>query len=108
MLTDFDQAHGNIAPKAVKVEGITSSQVIRRKQDATLEYQRDDLTIEEPLEIRLGRKTVATTMRTPGHDEELAAGFLVSEGIIRTSDEIANFSRPAGARNRDNIIITTL
>jgi FdhD protein len=73
-----------------------------------LEYQRDDLTVEEPLEIRIGRKAVATTMRTPGSDEELAAGFLVSEGIIRAPDQIANFARPAGARNRNNIIVITL
>src|SRR5437870_5932740 len=94
--------------KAVKEDGIASDQIIRRKQDGTLEYQRDDLTIEEPLEIRIGRKTVATTMRTPGHDEELAAGFLVSEGMIQTPDQITNFSRPVGAPNRDNIIIATL
>src|SRR5205823_15088663 len=74
-MTDFDRTHGNIALKAVKEDGIASDKIIRRKQDGTLEYQRDDLTIEEPLEIRIGRKTVATTMRTPGRDEELAAGF---------------------------------
>ena len=107
-MTDFDQPHGNIAAKTVKEDGIASGQIIRRKQDGTLEYQRDDLTIEEPLEIRIGRKTVATTMRTPGHDEELAAGFLLSEGIIRASDKIDKFSRPSGARNRDNIITVTL
>jgi FdhD protein len=92
----------------VKEEGIGSGQIIRRQPDGMLQYHRDDLTIEEPLEIRIGRKTVATTMRTPGHDEELAAGFLVSEGILQQPEQIANFSRPAGARNRDNIIITTL
>jgi len=92
----------------VKVEGVASSQVIRRKQDGTLEYQRDDLTIEEPLEIRIGRKTVATTMRTPGNDEELAAGFLLSERIVRASDKIDKFSRSSGARNRENIITVTL
>jgi FdhD protein len=92
----------------VKDDGISSGQIIRRKQDGALEYHRDDLTIEEPLEIRIGRKTVATTMRTPGHDEELAAGFLLSEGIIRASDEIDKFSRPSGARNRENIITVTL
>ena len=92
----------------MKVEGITSSQVIRRKQDGTLEYQRDDLTIEEPLEVRIGRKTVATTMRTPGNDEELAAGFLLSERIVRASDKIDKFSRLSGARNRENIITVTL
>jgi len=107
-VTDFHQSHNNIATNPVKADGIKPGQIIRRKQKGDLEYSHDDLTVEEPLEIRIGRKTVATTMRTPGHDEELAAGFLVSEGIIRTSDEIANFSRPAGARNRDNIIITTL
>src|SRR5437870_7702566 len=92
----------------MKEHGIGSGQIIRRKEDGMLEYQRDDLTIEEPLEIRIGRKTVATTMRTPGHDEELAAGFLLSEGIVRASDKIDKFSRPSGARNRDNIITVTL
>jgi FdhD protein len=61
-----------------------------------------------PLEIRIGQKTVATTMRTPGHDEELAAGFLVSEGILRRRDQIGGFSRPADARNRENIIALQL
>src|SRR5437870_11343547 len=94
--------------KAVKEDGIASDQIIRRKQDGTLEYQRDDLTIEEPLEIRIGRKTVATTMRTPGRDEELAAGFLLSEGIVRASEKIDKFSRSPGTRNRENMITVTL
>src|SRR5947208_14647012 len=92
----------------MKNSGIDSQKIIRRKRDGKLEYLPDDLTIEEPLEIRIGRKTVATTMRTPGHDEELAAGFLLSEGIIRASDEIDKFSRPSDARNRENIITVTL
>jgi FdhD protein len=92
----------------MKEEGIGSGQIIRRKQDGSLEFQRDDLTIEEPLEIRLSRKTLATTMRTPGHDEELAAGFLVSEGIVRTPDEVDRFSRLAETRNRENIISVQL
>src|SRR5437667_5375232 len=107
-MTDFDRTHGNIALKAVKEDGIASDKIIRRKQDGTLEYQRDDLTIEEPLEIRIGRKTVATTMRTPGRDEELAAGFLLSEGIVRASEKIDKFSRSPGARNRENMITVTL
>ena len=64
----------------MKESGIGSQKIIRRKRDGELEYLPDDLTIEEPLEIRVGRKPIATTMRTPGHDEELAAGFLLSEG----------------------------
>ena len=42
----------------------------------------DRVAIEEPLEIRVGGAALAVTMRTPGHDEELAVGFLVSEGLI--------------------------
>ncbi len=43
--------------------------------------ERDEVAVEEPLEIRFGGTPVAVTMRTPGHDEELALGFLVSEGF---------------------------
>ena len=71
---------------------IGPQKVIRRKPDGELEYLPDDLTIEEPLEIRIGSKTLATTMRTPGHDDELAAGFLVSEAIIREREEISKIS----------------
>ncbi|WP_169580948.1 formate dehydrogenase accessory sulfurtransferase FdhD [Microbacterium thalassium] len=42
----------------------------------------DTLAVEEPLEIRIAGEPLAVTMRTPGHDVELAAGFLVSEGVI--------------------------
>jgi formate dehydrogenase assembly factor FdhD len=67
--------------------------IIRRKIDGSLADLRDDLTIEEPLEIRIGDKTLATTMRTPGHDDELAAGFLVSEAIVRDQSAIENIER---------------
>jgi FdhD protein len=43
--------------------------------------ERDELAVEEPLEIRVNGEPVAVTMRTPGHDEELALGFLLSEGV---------------------------
>src|SRR5438105_4489987 len=92
----------------MKEDGIGPGQIIRRTVDGSLEYEHDELTVEEPLEIRIGDKTVATTMRTPGHDDELAAGFLLSEGIVRRPDEIEKFSRPASARNRDNIIVVDL
>jgi FdhD protein len=76
----------------MKEDGIGPGQIIRRKQDGTLEYQRDELTIEESLEIRIGDKIVATTMRTPGHDEELAVGFLFSEAIVRAPEHIVKVS----------------
>ena len=47
----------------------------------------DTLTVEEPLEIRVGGMPLTVTMRTPGHDVELAAGFLVSEGVIARGDQ---------------------
>ena len=43
---------------------------------------RDEVAIEEPLEIRVDGKALAVTMRTPGHDDELALGFLVGEGLL--------------------------
>ena len=87
----------------MKESSIDSQKIIRRRQDGELEYLPDDLTIEEPLEISIGRKTLATTMRTPGHDEELAVGFLVSEAIVREREEIANISS-----DRDNRVTIDL
>jgi FdhD protein len=63
----------------------------------------DELAVEEPLEIRLGyaadgrrvQRSISVTMRTPGQDDELAAGFLLSEGIVRDRTDIA-FIRPCG------------
>jgi FdhD protein len=49
------------------------------------EHQRDRVAVEEPLEIRIGGQPVAVTMRTPGHDEELALGFCLSEGLAPTA-----------------------
>jgi len=52
----------------------------------------DSLAAEEPLEIRIGETPLTVTMRTPGHDQELAAGFLLTEGIIESADQIAGLS----------------
>src|SRR5438132_4595860 len=55
--------------------------------------ERDAVAVEEPLEIRIGGRPVAVTMRTPGHDEELALGFCLSEGLqpvaARVPDDLA-------------------
>ena len=48
----------------------------------------DHLTVEEPLEIRVGGRPLAVTMRTPGHDVELALGLLVSEGVVHGRDDV--------------------
>lgn len=59
--------------------------------------QEDVLTVEEPLEIRVGGRPLAVTMRTPGHDFDLAAGFLVSEGVISRGEHFSNARYCAGA-----------
>ena len=56
-------------------------------RDRTLQ---DSLATEEPLEIRVNGAALAVTMRTPGSDLELAAGFLLSEGIIQSQDQITS------------------
>jgi FdhD protein len=50
--------------------------------------ERDAVAVEEPLEIRIGGRPVAVTMRTPGHDEELALGFCLSEGLRPTAARV--------------------
>ena len=50
--------------------------------------ERDRVAVEEPLEIRIGGEPVAVTMRTPGHDEELALGFCLSEGLQPTAARV--------------------
>jgi FdhD protein len=48
----------------------------------------DALAVEEPLELRVGGRSVAVVMRTPGHDADLAAGFLLTEGVVRSAEDI--------------------
>lgn len=84
------------------------SQALRidRFDGVTRETKHDQVAIEEPLEIRLGHETaagrqttsVSVTMRTPGDDEQLATGFLYSEGIIRSAADIA-FVKPCSGDN---------
>jgi FdhD protein len=57
----------------------------------------DTLVVEEPLEIRLGGKPLSVTMRTPGDDFDLAAGFLVSEGVVWQREHVQLIRYCAGA-----------
>ncbi|XAS68353.1 formate dehydrogenase accessory sulfurtransferase FdhD [Micrococcaceae bacterium Sec5.7] len=59
-------------------------------------YREDVLAVEEPLEIRLGQMSFSVTMRTPGNDFDLVAGFLVSEGIIWSPDQLLALRYCAG------------
>lgn len=78
------------------VTRITLGDEPRRRPDA--------LAVEEPLEIRLGGAPIAVTMRTPGHDVELATGFLLSEGIIGDGADVvrAIHCGGPGAGGEDN------
>lgn len=76
---------------------VTERRKVIRIRDGAISTRPDTLVAEEPLEIRLNGKPLAITMRTPGDDFALAAGFLVSEGVLGTADELQNIVYCAGA-----------
>jgi FdhD protein len=74
--------------------------------DGKLRRKDDFLAAEEPLEIRVGDEPLSVTMRTPGHDRELAAGFLFTEGLIQRCEQIVSLeiAEPQDGTNRGNLI----
>jgi formate dehydrogenase accessory protein FdhD len=56
------------------------------------EADEDVVAVEEPLQVRLGNRDLAVMMRTPGNDDELAAGFLFTEGILHALEDIAEIT----------------
>lgn len=80
--------------------------IVTLLQRGLTENREDSLAVEEPLEIRVGGKSISVTMRTPGNDSELAAGFLFSEGIVSKPSQIAGITRmPDG---NPNIVVVSL
>ena len=80
---------------------------IRRWQSGTLQPPTTDIVaVEEPLEIRVRGQAIAITMRTPGHDDELAAGFLLSENILQNRTDITEIAhcREGAAGDYDNTL----
>jgi FdhD protein len=77
-------------------------EVFRRATGQRTQAAKDELAIEEPLEIQVDTLPVSVTMRTPGNDDELAAGFLVTEGIVTSSKDILKIA--AHPRNKQNVI----
>lgn len=67
----------------------TEVSIRRLENGREVERKTDAVAVEEPLEIRLGGEALVTLMRTPGDDRELIAGFLASEGLIKTRAQIA-------------------
>lgn len=76
---------------------------IKQVNQNNFSSKEDLLAVEEPLEIQMRwhkdgqshQKSISITMRTPGHDQDLAIGFLLTEGIIQDMDQIASVGRPA-------------
>src|SRR5688572_27862124 len=89
----------NISVAQIKIKRVSINKMV----DAD-----DELAVEEPLEIQLLyggssdpiQKTVSVTMRTPGHDKELAAGFLFTEGIIQNNRQILQIDQVAFSDNK--------
>lgn len=69
---------------------------MRRVQGTDCAADQDLLAVEEPLEIRIGERPVSITMRTPGNDAELAAGFLFGEGILTGRGDIERIEEGRG------------
>jgi FdhD protein len=88
-----------VAPAATVV-----SEIQRCRTGAGPAIQSDRLAREEPLEIRVRGKSVAVTMRTPGHDDELAAGFLLTEGLIHRPTDVTLIAPCLSAPEPGNVL----
>jgi len=92
------------APRSIEVTQVTEwvDGKVRRVQDS--------VAGEEPLEIRIGERPLAVTMRTPGHDLELAAGFLFTEGLIQAREQLVSLEAITdGSRaSRGNVVVGRL
>lgn len=83
-----------------------SAPVWRWTSGESVREDRDELALEEPLEIRVRGRAVSVTMRTPGppgHDEELALGFLLTENIIRSHDDVERVE-PCAHAQEGNVV----
>jgi FdhD protein len=103
-----DRAGHQREARAEGVEGLASDPSAGALKRLVRDGESDVVAVEEPLEIRVDGEPVAVTMRTPGHDEELAAGFLYGEGLIDgprpigpTADLAANTIELPGPLVRD-------
>ena len=81
-----------------------SARVLRYRSGMKPARRADALAREEPLEIRVRGRSIAVTMRTPGQDRELAAGFLLTEGIIEKRQDIVEIAPCLEAEAPENTL----
>ena len=99
-----DKVRDNVRGGHPLGEALTRTTVWRRSGNRTAKRLNDVVAVEEPLEIRVQGRSVAVTMRTPGHDRELAAGFLLTEGIIRDRRDVIEILHCRAAAAPDNTL----
>lgn len=91
---------------------VTTRRPVIRVRDGRPTTRPDTLTVEEPMELRLGGTSLTVTMRTPGDDFDLAVGFLVSEGVVHRAEDVSGVRYCAGATadgsNTYNVVDVTL
>ncbi|MEQ6899820.1 formate dehydrogenase accessory sulfurtransferase FdhD [Nocardioides sp. YIM 152588] len=91
---------------------MTARRAVVRLRDGAVTRVSDALAVEEPMELRVDGRPLTVTMRTPGSDFDLAAGFLVSEGVVHSADQISAIRYCAGVdaegRNTYNVVDVTL
>lgn len=92
--------------RATPIPSVSQTKILRWQLGTRAKKQIDDLAREEPLEIRVRGKSIVVTMRTPGHDHELAAGFLLGEGLISKREDILEIAhcQQNGAGDDQNIL----
>jgi formate dehydrogenase accessory protein FdhD len=86
---------------------VTTRRPVLRLRDGHASRRPDTLAVEEPLQIRLGSSVLTTTMRTPGHDFDLVAGWLVAEGAARAADDIVTMRMCSDELNTVEVSLAT-
>ncbi|MEU3660656.1 formate dehydrogenase accessory sulfurtransferase FdhD [Streptomyces sp. NPDC032940] len=76
---------------------VTVRRRVLRVREGVASARPDTLAVEEPMEIRVGGRALTITMRTPGDDFDLAAGFLVGEGVVHAAADVAGIRYCSGA-----------
>jgi FdhD protein len=89
-------------------ESVTARRVLRVTRDGSTPMD-DAIAVERALEIRVGGQPLAVTLRTPGHDRELALGFLAAEAVVKARDEVRELrERPAECADEPDQVDVTL